>query len=118
MARASSPLRTILLAGFIAGTLDITAAIVFLGKMKAEAVLRYVASGAFGKEAFTGDSKMIVFGLFFHFVIAFTITIIYFFIYPKLKFLHAHFLLSAILIGIFAWAFMTFVVVANSQIGP
>lgn len=114
----SSPFRTILLSGLIAGTLDISAAIVFLGKLKAAAVLKYVASGAFGKAAYAGDSKMIISGLLFHYLIAFTIATIYFFIYPRLKFLHANKLFSAVLIGGCAWAFMSFIVVPNSQIGP
>ena len=52
----SSPFKTILLAGFIAGLLDITAAIVILGKMNVVGVLKYIASGVLGKEAFLGGN--------------------------------------------------------------
>ena len=55
--RSQSAASAIVLTGFIAGTLDITAACIqyYIRTGKGPAnVLRYVASGVFGKEAFTG----------------------------------------------------------------
>lgn len=109
---------TVIIMGLIAGTLDISAAIIILAKLRAAFVLRYVASGAFGKDAFTGGPQMVVFGVFFHYLIAMTISVIYFIIYPKLPFLKTNRFLSALLIGICAWLFMSLVVVPLSQIGP
>ncbi|HZV69141.1 MAG TPA: hypothetical protein VFG10_06335 [Saprospiraceae bacterium] len=116
--RKSSGFTTILLTGLLAGTLDITAAIVILAKMRAGMVFKYIASGAFGKEAYTAGPQMILFGAFFHYLIAMTITVIYFLVYPRLSFLKTNKILSAAWIGIWAWIFMNIVVVPISQIGP
>ena len=66
-------LKAILKTGLIAGTLDILAAIVILAKMNAVGVLQYVASGVFGKEAFSGGTTMAIAGLIFHYIIAFSL---------------------------------------------
>jgi len=116
--RKSSGFTTILLTGLLAGTLDITAAIIILAKMRAAMVFKYIASGAFGKEAYGAGPQMILFGAFFHYLIAMTITGIYFLVYPRLPFLKTNKLISAVWIGIWAWIFMNLVVVPLSQIGP
>ncbi|HEY2727215.1 MAG TPA: hypothetical protein VGI61_08585, partial [Parafilimonas sp.] len=64
----------------LAGTLDILAAFAdyyIATRRGPEGVLRFIASGVFGKDAFTGASLMIWLGLFFHFVIAFALTIFF-----------------------------------------
>lgn len=115
-----SPVRTVLLAGLVAGTLDITAAIVILGKMNAAAVLRYIASGVFGKTAFTGGSEMIAYGLFFHYLIAFSFTIFYFIISPYISFTRKQKVLSGLVYGVFVWVVMNLVVVPLTHVarGP
>lgn len=60
----------ILIAGLIAGTLDILAAIYLLAGGNAAGVLKYIAAGAFGQAALAGGTEMIVFGLLFHYIIA------------------------------------------------
>ena len=65
-----------LIAGVIAGALDIAAAFIhaYLARgTQPEQVLRYIASGVFGKEAANGN-MMIVWGLLFHFLIAISFT--------------------------------------------
>jgi uncharacterized membrane protein YagU involved in acid resistance len=113
-----SAISTVLKMGLLAGTLDITAAIVILARMRAAFVLQYVASGAFGKDAYTAGPHMIAFGLFFHYLIAMTIAMIYFLVFPRLSFLKTNRILNAVLIGLCAWLFMSLVVVPLSQIGP
>ncbi|MGB4846447.1 MAG: hypothetical protein WBP41_00940 [Saprospiraceae bacterium] len=113
-----SAISTVLKMGLLAGTLDITAAIVILARMKAAFVLEYVASGVFGKDAYTAGPHMIAFGLFFHYLIAMTIATIYFLVFPRLSFLKTNRVLNAVLIGLMAWLFMSLVVVPLSQIGP
>src|SRR4051794_18482297 len=98
-----SAFKTILFAGFVAGLLDITAAIVILGKMNATGVLQFVASGAFGKAAFQGGAPMALLGLLFHFIIAFTFATIYFLVYPHISFLQKHKVLSGLLYGVIVW---------------
>lgn len=113
----NSALKTILLAGLIAGTLDITAAIVFLGNGQIENVLRYVASGFFGKDAFGPNPVMPFYGALFHYLIAMSIAVCYFYAFPRLSFLKFNILLNAILIGVAAWLVTNLLIVPNSQIG-
>jgi len=108
-------------AAFIAGCLDITAACIqaWLAKgITPEVVLKYIASGVFGKDAFSGGIGYILFGLLVHFAIAFACTFIYFLAYPKLKFLHIHILLSSLLIAVIAWAITTRLIIPLSNIRP
>ena len=103
----------ILIAGLVAGTLDIGTALVqyYLktGKDLSD-VLRFVASGFFGKPAFTGGTTMAVAGLFFHYVVAFIWTIIFFLLYPRIALLRKNIILPAILYGAFVWLIMNEVV--------
>lgn len=103
--------------GLLAGTLDITAAIVILAHMRTAYVLQYVASGAFGPKAYTAGPQMIAFGLCFHYLIAMSIATIYFLVFPHLSFLKTNRILNAVLIGLCAWLFMSLVVVPLSHIG-
>ena len=112
---------TILLAGFVAGTLDIIAACtqyyINTGKGPGN-VLRYVASGVFGKKAFAGGVPIAVWGLFFHFVIAFGLTIFFFWLYPKIKLLSKNVILTGLIYGIFAWVVTTLIIVPLSNTPP
>ncbi len=115
-----SAISTILLTGFVAGTLDITAACTqFYINTKKDPmiVLRYVASGVFGKKAFTGGLPMAAWGLFFHYLIAFGLTIFFFWLFPKVKWIGQNVILAGLLYGIFAWLITTQVIVSLSQIG-
>ena len=111
----------ILGAGLLVGTLDISAACVqyFIKTGKSpENVLKFVASGVFGKEALTGGVLMSVCGLLFHFLVAFIFTTFFFFIYPRLKFLSFNVILTAILYGVFTWAVMNRIVLPLSNTSP
>lgn len=105
----------------IAGALDITAACtqawIVKGTMP-DIILKYIASGIFGKDAFAGGTGMILFGLLMHFLIAFACTLAYFLLYPKLKFLHWNIFLSSFLIALVAWTVTTRLVIPMSQIKP
>jgi hypothetical protein len=115
-----SAINTILLAGFVAGTLDIAAACtqfyINTGK-DPMIVLRYVASGVFGKKAFTGGLPMAAWGLFFHYLIAFGLAIFFFWLFPKIKWVRQNVTLAGLLYGIFAWLITTQVIVSLSRIG-
>ena len=108
----------IITAGLIAGTLDISAACIqyYIRTGKGpENVLKFVASGVFGKDAFTGGLLMSLCGLLFHFLIAFGFTTFFFFIYPRLKFLSFNIFLTAVLYGVFVWTAMNRVVLPLSN---
>ncbi len=69
---------SVLKAGFIVGTLDILAAFInyYINTGKSpEPVLKFIASGVFGKSAFTIGNEMLAWGLLFHYGIAFIFTI-------------------------------------------
>lgn len=105
----------------IAGSLDITAACIqaYISKGITPAiVLKYIASGVLGKEAFGGVYGIMALGLLFHFIIAFACTTVFFLLYPKLKILHHKILLNSLLIAVIAWAVTTQIVIRLSKIQP
>lgn len=101
---------TILSATLVAGTLDILAAFlvyaVILEKTSPARILMSIASGIFGKAAYSGGTPMIISGLLLHFLIAFIFSVLYYLIYPGLSFLRRRKLLSGTLYGIFIWLIM------------
>ena len=111
-------IKTIIGAGLLAGTLDILAAFTdyYLATRRGpEGVLRFIASGVFGKDAFTGASVMIWLGLLFHFIIAFALTILFFIVYPKVKLLQLNVVLTAIIFAAIAWIITNLIIVPLSN---
>lgn len=116
-----SPLKTILAAGFVVGLLDATAAMVhsyFWNNVTPDIVWKYVASGAVGRSAFTGGTGMVVLGLFFHFLIAFIFTILFFYIYSLIKPLNINIFIVGMLWGIIVWNVMHWIVTPMSSVPP
>jgi uncharacterized membrane protein YagU involved in acid resistance len=109
-----SKVRTIVSSGLVAGTLDITAAILIyagiLHKTTAEKILQSIASGIFKKEAYTAGTEMTFVGLGLHFLIAFIFAWFYFKIFPYIPFFKINTLLSGISYGFFIWVVMNLVV--------
>lgn len=116
--------KAILMAGLVAGTLDILSAIIanslWAGAFMPIRLLQGVASGAFGRAAFEGGTTMAIAGLLFHYFIAFTWVLIYFLLFPYIPFMRKHKILSGLLYGIIVWVIMNRVVIPLSQIrmGP
>ena len=106
----------ILIAGLIAGTMDILAAIFILAGGNAIGVFKYVASGAFGKAALDGGNEMVAWGALFHYIIAMSWTALYFLIYPKLPFLKWNKWFNAIVYGAFIQTLMSFVILPLTNI--
>lgn len=107
----------VLMAGILVGTLDITAAMLqFFIKTGKDPfiVLKFVASGVFGSTALKGGAGMIAWGFLFHYFIAMSFTIFFFWLCSKLPSLLNHRLITGIGYGIFAWSFMRFVVLPLS----
>lgn len=107
----------VLLAGIIVGTLDITAAMLqFYLKTEKDplTVLKFVASGVFGTAALKGGADMIAWGFLFHYIIAMSFTIFFFWLCNKFPSLLTHRLITGIGYGILAWAFMRFIVLPLS----
>ena len=120
--RYQSAAATIFITGLVAGTLDIIAACTqyYINTGKAPGnVLRYVASGVFGwDKAKTGGVPMALWGLFFHYVIAFGLTIFFFWLFPKVKLLSKNLIVTGLVYGIFAWIVTTRIIVPLSNTPP
>jgi uncharacterized membrane protein YagU involved in acid resistance len=114
-----SAAKTILTVGLLSGFLDGTAAIVqylLKGGQHPEVIFKYIASAIFGQEAFSGGTMTIIYGVLFHFAIAFIFAIIFFFLYPILHKLIANDIVLGLLYGIVVWAIMNRLVVPATKI--
>jgi len=113
-------LKSILLSGLVAGTLDILAAIfvysVFLNKVKVITLLQGIASGIFGKSAFEGGIMMAALGLIFHYFIACSFSTAYFISYPILRLRNSNPWIAGMLYGILVWSMMNLVVLPLSNV--
>jgi hypothetical protein len=115
-----SLLATVLLAGFVAGTLDIIAALsqyyINTGKNPL-IVLNYIASAALGKEtAYAPGVGMQLVGLAFHYVITYGLTVFFFWLYPRWHALSRSVALTSIAYGLFAWCVTNLVIVPLSYL--
>jgi len=113
-----SALKTIFISTLIAGTLDISAAIIqfYLKGGQPIKIFYYIASGVFGKEiAYGNGDSMAVLGLLFHYVIVFIWSIFMFLIYPWARSIFKNKILLGVLYGIFVWLVMNRVVVPLSN---
>jgi hypothetical protein len=110
-----------LLTGLLAGLLDAAAALGFFvarGNKQPGMLFRYIASGVFGPAAFGPGNRMVVLGVFFHFLIAMFWVGIFFWAYPRVALLHAHPLVVAAGYGLFVWILMNLVVLPLSRVKP
>jgi len=97
--------KTVLLTGLFVGTTDILSAFItayigsgkFPGKM-----FNYIAGGGLGiPAAIKGGTAAAFLGLFFHYFIAFSFTLFFFLVFPKLKFLAFNKYLVGMLYAVF-----------------
>lgn len=112
--------KAILFAGLLVGTLDILVAItqtLIYGRNPLN-MLKFIASGVFGKPALTGELPYAFYGLFFHYCIAMGWTILFFLIYPKIELLSRNKIISGICYGFFVWLGMTQLVLPLSNTPP
>src|ERR1700761_9802943 len=80
--RPKSKSITILLTCLLTGTLDAIAALLISYKIPPAVIFKFIASGWFGKEAMSGGTSMVLFGLIFHYLIAACFTVTLFWLYP------------------------------------
>jgi len=97
--------KTVLLTGLFAGLMDLISAYVtrwaVTGKYAAK-MLNYIASGALGLETgLAGGNDVQLLGLFFHFFIACSFTLFFFWIFPRVPFLAFNKYLVGMLYAIF-----------------
>jgi hypothetical protein len=103
--------------GFLTGTLDALGAIIWNYKIKAAIIFKFIASGAFGKAAFSGGTDMVLWGVFFHYIIAYSFTAIFFLMYPSFISVIKNKYLIGILFAIITWLITNLLVVPLSRIG-
>jgi len=114
-------LLTILWLGFLTGTLDGIAALIWngisSGSINATVVFKFIASAVFGPAAFKGGAEMVVAGIVFHYIIALVFSMVYYLLYPAFdKFLRSKYQV-AVFYGIITWLVMNLAVVPLSKIG-
>ena len=109
-ANRPSAIQTILTAGFIAGCMDLLAAIivysVVMQRTTDTKILQGIGRAAFGSKTFQDPTSLALSGVAVHFFIAFSFAIFYFFIFPRIPFLRKQRIISGLLYGIFAWCVM------------
>ena len=116
---ARKALLTILVAGLVAGTFDITYACIFSYVRRGvtpAAVFRSVAAGALGPSAREGGVKIAILGLGFHFLIALIWASVYFLASRVLPFMITHAICSGILYGVCVYLVMYGIVLRVSAI--
>jgi hypothetical protein len=110
--------RAVFRAGLLVGCLDILAALVnfyIQTGRDPRIVLKYIASAVFGRDAYGADPLFPVMGLIFHFLIAFTWTLIFFFLYPRIKLMSRNRILTGVVYGLLVWMVMNRLVVPLSR---
>jgi hypothetical protein len=98
--------KAVLVTGLFVGSADLFAAYmsswIKTGKF-ADKMLFYIAGGGLGLEtSMKGGNGVAFLGLFFHYFIAMSFTLFFFWIFPKVKFLSFNKYLVGVLYGIFA----------------
>ena len=111
--------KRVFLTALLAGTLDILSAyangFIKTGEISRK-MFHYIAGGALGLEnSMKGGTGVVLLGIFFHYFIAFSFTLFFFFIYPRIKILAANKYVTGLVYGLFVWAVMNLVVVPLSK---
>ena len=111
-------LRTILVAGLVAGTLDLAAACIAstLRGGSSVGVFHAIASGVLGAAAFKGGAATAALGIFLHFVIATTAAALFYAASRRWTFLTRYAVVSGLAYGIPVYLFMNQVVLPLSRI--
>ncbi len=115
-----SALRAIGIAGLVAGTLDITSAIIlaWMRGISAVRLLQFVASGLIGRQSFQGGNATAALGLFLHFVIAFGATAVFYVASRKLPILRERPIAGGLIFGLCVWLVMNLIIVPLSAATP
>jgi hypothetical protein len=118
------PIKTIVLAWLLVGTLDIASATIhFLlrGNSNPVNILIYISSAVYGpRAAEIGPPSMALLGLALHYLIALIWTLIFFFLYPRIPAMSKNRIVTGIVYGFFMQIIMSQVVVklSNTAKGP
>lgn len=112
-----SALKTIALAGLLAGTLDgLAASLLFIFRTGKNPmiVFQFIASGVFGKDAFAAGMEW--WGILFHYGIATGWTVLFFLLYSAISILQKNIVATGIGYGAVVWMGMNLVVMPLSRV--
>ncbi|MDQ2918767.1 MAG: DUF1440 domain-containing protein, partial [Verrucomicrobiota bacterium] len=110
-------LRVILLAGFVAGAIDLIYVLPFCAfrGIPPTRVLQFIATGLLGPDSFNGGSATATLGFFLEFVISTGFAAVYYAASRQFRILIKHAAISGILYGAAAYFFMHLVVLPLSK---
>jgi uncharacterized membrane protein YagU involved in acid resistance len=100
----------------LTGTLDAIAALLIGHNVSPAVIFQYIASGWYGKEAFTGGAAMAGWGIIFHYTIAATFTIALFHLYPAFRRALKNKYLTGTVFGLLIWLHMNLIVLPFTNI--
>lgn len=115
------PLKFVLAGGLVAGTLDIAYACLFWAiksDVPAERILQSVAAGLLGPASFKGGASTAALGLVLHYLIALSMSLVYYLVARRWPVLWRRPLLCGTAYGLLLYAIMNYVVVPLSAAGP
>lgn len=116
MATSRQKFKPILLATFIVGTLDGLAAVIVY-RANPVALFQLIASGAVGRDvAFAGGIATTLLGVFFHYLIAFTWTWLFFSLFQRYEWMRFNKIVIGISYGLLVWVVMNLVVLRLSML--
>ena len=107
-----SALLAIGVGGLLAGTLDLTQALVLFGRR----VPLVIAAGLLGRQALTGGAAIYVLGILLHFFIAFSVAAIFYTASRRLTFMTQHPLVCGLFYGLAVELVMSYVVLPLSAL--
>jgi len=108
---------TIIWIGLLTGTLDAIAALIWGHKTGPVVIFKYIASGVFGKAAFAGGAGIVLWGILFHYLIAFSFSAVFFLMYPSFISTLKNKYVAAIAFAMITWVITNLIIVPLSQIG-
>ena len=113
-------IRAIVITGLVVGAMDITSAFIIAISRGSTVtrLLQFVASGLIGQKAFQGGTATAALGLVLHFVIAFTVVIVFYIASRRLAVLRRWAVPSGILYGMIVFAVMNLIVLPLSAARP
>lgn len=117
--RTAQAFRAVLMIGCTVWLLDGAAAVITAyarNGVPPDRVFKYISSALMGMPAFSGGPAVILLGVFLHFLVALGWGALFFFAYPRLRFLQGNKWLIGCLYGLFVWVMMSLVIVPLTQV--
>ena len=114
--RLKSKFVTVLQTCLLTGTLDALAAMLISYNIPPAVIFRFIASGWFGRQALSGGTSRVLWGLIFHYLIAAFFTVTLFWLYPRTINILKNKYLIGIIYGLAIWVVMNYIVLPVTNI--